>query len=27
MAGQLVRRRRNSATATSERLQLIVPES
>jgi diguanylate cyclase (GGDEF)-like protein len=27
IAGQLVRRRRNSATATSERLQLIVPES
>jgi len=27
MAGQLVRRRRNSTTATSERLQLIVPES
>ncbi|HEX3527441.1 MAG TPA: sensor domain-containing diguanylate cyclase [Thermoanaerobaculia bacterium] len=27
MAGQLVRRRRNSATATSERLQLIVPDS
>ena len=26
MAGQLVRRRRNSTTATSERLQLIVPD-
>jgi diguanylate cyclase (GGDEF)-like protein len=27
MAGQLVRRRRNSATATSERLHLMVPEA
>jgi GGDEF domain-containing protein len=27
MAGQLVRRRRNSPTATSERLHLIVPDA